>query len=85
MKHDEAGFVLIELMVSLVILSIMAGLVVLGIETISTSAEAAKDGANEDTCDTAITAYRVDHDGAMPVADGDLSVYFSGPTPDCLP
>ena len=84
MARDERGFVLIELMIVLVILSVLAGTVMLGMGAISDTANGATAGANRDTCQVAVAAYTTDHGGVAPTANDDLAPYVSGATPDCL-
>ena len=82
--RDQSGFVLIELMIMLVVMSILAALILLSIDQFSGSARDAKDGANDDTCSTAIAAYRAEH-GVMPLEDDDLTPYFHTTPVTCLP
>jgi prepilin-type N-terminal cleavage/methylation domain-containing protein len=56
--RSEEGFTLIELMIVVVVLGILAGLVLLGVQGFADEAETAKTNTDSDTCKTLAAAER---------------------------
>jgi general secretion pathway protein G len=69
----EDGFTLVELLVVMVVLGLLSGIVLFGLDAFRNQAESSRDAGNARQCATAIAIYNVQHAGAAPTAWGELA------------
>jgi prepilin-type N-terminal cleavage/methylation domain-containing protein len=62
----DGGFTLIELLIVIVVLGILAGIVVFGVQTVQDDAQEAACKADVRTVQTAVEAYRAQNEGNIP-------------------